>query len=213
MAEPVRNARARASEPVAASAGAPTTEAALLERARAGDRDAFETLATRAMPRLLGTASRLLGPGFAAEEAVADALFRAWQHVDRFRGGAAFSTWVHRIVCRVVADRYRALARDRRLTTALGGRLAAAGRVAPGEPHTADPLERLADRERIARVREIAMALPPTQRLVLLLVAWEGLSLSDVAAVLSLKYATVKSHLHHARSTVRARWAGRGGAS
>ena len=87
------------------------------------------------------------------------------------------------------------------------------GRVAVGEPAPVDPGDRLGDRERIALVREVAMGLPPTQRLVLLLVAWEGLALRDIADLLSLKYATVKSHLHHARSTVRARWAAREGSA
>ncbi|MDJ0974796.1 MAG: sigma-70 family RNA polymerase sigma factor [Planctomycetota bacterium] len=213
MAERVDNRPLATLRSQAAPAPTPASESELIDRARAGDRDAFETLATRAMPRLLGTATRMLGPGFAAEEAVADALFRAYRHIDRFRGGARFSTWAHRIVCRVVADRYREQARDRRLKGRLGERLAGLGRAAVGEPAPVDPGERLADQERIALVREVAMGLPPTQRLVLLLVAWEGLALRDVADLLSLKYATVKSHLHHARSTVRARWAAREGSA
>ncbi len=186
-------------------AAARERERGLLERAGRGDRDAFEALAIEAMPRLLGTATRLLGPGFAAEEAVADALFRAYRHIDRFRGGSAFSTWLHRIVCRVAADRFRELGRDRRLRDRLIERRSGGGVVAATEVPSPDPLERLAARERAAEIREVAMTLPPTQRLVLLLFAWEGLSLKDIAALLTLKYATVKSHLHHARSTLRKR--------
>lgn len=180
-------------------------EAQLLERARAGDRDAFEALAVRAMPRMLGTASRLLGPGFAAEEAVSEALFRAYRHIKRFRGSSAFSTWLHRIVCRVVADRFRESARDRRLHTRVAERIASGLRPSGHDDRRAQPLDRLSGRETAARLRRIASELPPTQRLVLLLFAWEGLALADIAALLSLKYATVKSHLHHARTALRSR--------
>lgn len=178
-------------------------ETELLEKARAGDRDAFEALAVRAMPRLLGTASRLLGAGFAAEEAVSEALFRAYRHIARFRGTSAFSTWLHRIVCRVVADRFREAARERRLHTRVADRLASGLSPSGHDDRRAQPLDRLSSRETAARLRRVASELPPTQRLVLLLFAWEGLALADIAALLSLKYATVKSHLHHARTALR----------
>lgn len=201
MAEYVRKSARRAGEAVRPPLDR-AQEAELLARARDGDRDAFESLAVRAMPRLLGTATRMLGPGFAAEEAVADALYRAYRHVDRFRGGAAFSTWLHRIVCRVVADQFRRAGRDRRLRERLQDRLATG--VQPRR-RTEAPLSQLTHAETRSALREAAETLPPTQRLVLLLFVWEGLSLTDISDLLALKYATVKSHLHHARTSIRSR--------
>jgi RNA polymerase sigma-70 factor (ECF subfamily) len=173
-----------------------TDEAAEVRAAQAGDRAAFDALVARAFPRLLGTAQRLLGDAYAAEEAVADALFRAWTHLRRFRGGSAFSTWTHRILCRVAADRYRARARETRHRGACAPR-GAAGRRAPAAGDRAEA------RDEATRLRAAAAALPEMQRLVLLLHAWEGLSLRELAEVLRLRYATAKSHLHHARVALR----------
>jgi len=179
----------------------PPAEAELLERARAGDRDAFEHLAVLAMPRLLGTARRFLNSAMAADEAVAEALFRAYRRVERFEGRSAFSTWMHRILCRVVADRYRENARDRERRK----QLEAAARGAPRSTRAAQPLDQLTADETSERLRAAAGLLPPTQKLVLLLFAWEGLSLDEIAGALGLKYPPVKSHLDHARKALRKR--------
>jgi len=160
--------------------------------AQDGDRAAFDRLAQAALPRLLGTARRLLRDEYAAEEAVAEALFRALTNLARFRGHSAFGTWLHRILCRVAADRFRHRARARRLEEALEREA-----LRRGEGRE-DPA-RLDARGRIDGARAAAELLPQNQRLVLLLHAWEGLTLREVAETLGMRYATTKSHLHHAR--------------
>jgi RNA polymerase sigma-70 factor (ECF subfamily) len=180
------------------AAARPTTEATLLARARAGDRDAFDRLAVGAVPMLLGTARRLLREAADAEEAVAEALVRAYERLRDFREQSAFSTWTHRILCRVAADRFRREARDARLRRALAER-------GPAAAEDAGALRGLAAAEERARVRAAVEELPPTQRLVLVLSAWEGLPHEEIARVLSMRYATVKSNLHHAREALRAR--------
>lgn len=180
--------------PLAASrprAAASEEEARWVERARAGDRDAFDCLAVAAMPTLLGSARRLLREDHAAEEAVAEALFHAFRRMATFEGRSRFGTWAHRILFRVVADRIELLARDRRR------RLRLLEREAPSPP--APPVDRLAAGEARTRLRAATDALPPKQRLVLLLVVWEGLSLREAADVLGMRYRTAKSNLHHAR--------------
>ena len=176
---------------------APEPEPRLVARARAGDRDAFEQLAVRAMPALLGTARRLLRDGFAAEEAVAEALFRAWRHVARFRGESGFGTWLHRIVCRVAADRFRAAARARRQHEGL----AANARTGPARSRVAARMDAASE---VARLRAAVEELPPRQRLVIVLHVWERLPLDETARVLGMRYATAKSHLCHARKALRA---------
>jgi RNA polymerase sigma-70 factor, ECF subfamily len=178
---------------------APPDEAALLEAARAGDRDAFDRLAVRLLPRLLGTAQRLLGSAVEAEEAVAATLVRVHASLPGFRGASALSTWAHRILCRLAADRLRTLQRRRRHERPL---------ESAGEPRGAssEPVEALRRAEEGRRLRRLVEALPDAQRLVLVLVAWEGLSLADAAEVLGMRYATAKSNLHHARLALRSAW-------
>lgn len=175
----------------------PAPDAALLALARGGDRDAFDCLAVRLLPRLMGTARRLLSDPLEAEEAVAAALVRVHAALPSFRGAAALSTWAHRILCRLAFDRLRVRARER----------AHRSPWPADEPAhaSAGPLEAASEREQGLRVRIAVQGLPPTQRLVLVLVAWEGLSLADAAQVLGMRYATAKSNLHHARAGLRAR--------
>ena len=182
-------------------APAAASDARLVARACAGDRDAFERLSVRAMPMLLGTARRLLPEPYAAEEAVAEALFRAFRHIGAFRAEAGFGTWLHRIVCRVAVDRYRSGARERGRRQALLER-ARRGR-APGARARRSALERLAQDEETQRVRAAVEALPARQRLVLVLHVWEGLSLTETAEALGVRYATAKSNLCHARKALR----------
>lgn len=174
----------------------PNDESRLLAAARAGDRDAFDSLAVRLLPRLLGTAQRLLRDPVEAEEVVAAALARVHAALAGFRGASALSTWAHQILCRLAADRVRVLARqrvrERPLPDDVGPRAEA---LEPGE---------VASRhEEGRRLRLLVDLLPPTQRLVLVLVAWEGLSLRQAAELLAMRYATVKSNVHHARLALR----------
>jgi RNA polymerase sigma-70 factor (ECF subfamily) len=156
----------------------------------------FETGVREALPRLLGTAYRLVGDGHVAEEVVAEALFRAWRRRDGFRADARVGTWLHRILCRVVADRFRARGRRRHHEQAH-----ARGQVLRREPPAwvAPALH-----DELARAAALTDRLPERQRLIVLLHVWEGLTLDEVAATLGLRYATVKSNLHHARTALRA---------
>ncbi len=171
-------------------------ESRLLAEARAGDRDAFDRLAVRLLPRLLGTAQRLLRDTVEAEEVVASALARVHASLGGFRGAAALSTWAHRILCRLAADRVRVLARqrlrERPLPDDLGPRAEAQ-----------EPVEVASRLEQARRLRLLVDLLPTTQRLVLVLVAWEGLTLHQAAELLAMRYATVKSNMHHARLALR----------
>jgi RNA polymerase sigma-70 factor (ECF subfamily) len=175
-------------------------DAPLLAAARAGDRDAFDVLARRHVPRLVGTALRLLRDRAAAEEAAADALIRAYGGLRAMRGDASFGTWTHRIVCRVAIDRLRA---RRRAPLPLDD-LAAE----PGDPRAAAgrPDDRLERSEQVARVRRAIEALPEAQRLVVVLHAWEGLAYADVAVLLGCSYDAVRVNMCHARKSLRARF-------
>ncbi len=177
-------------------ARAANDESRLLAAARAGDRDAFDSLAVRLLPRLLGTAQRLLRDPVEAEEVVASALARVHASLAGFRGAAALSTWAHRILCRLAADRVRVLARQRLRERPLPDDLGA-------RSEAAEPGEVASRQEQGQRLRLLVDLLPPTQRLVLVLVAWEGLTLRQVAELLAMRYATVKSNVHHARLALR----------
>ena len=79
-------------------------DAPLVERAKRGDRRAYEQLVERHQARLLTLAGRTLGSENDAADAVQEALLRAWLALPRFRSGSRFSTWLYRITINAAHD-------------------------------------------------------------------------------------------------------------
>src|SRR4051812_5769564 len=117
------------------AAGHANDEAHWVQRARAGDTEAFRKLVERHQERAYGLALRMLGSAAEAEEAAQDAFLRAWRALAQFRGESSFSTWLHRIVVRRALDRQAVLKSRRAREASLdeAGELA----VAPGSQEAA----------------------------------------------------------------------------
>src|SRR5664279_2418231 len=73
----------------------------------AGDPQAFGVLVHRHRDRLWAVALRTLGDREEAADAVQEALLSAFRRADTFRGEAAVTTWLHRIVVNACLDRVR----------------------------------------------------------------------------------------------------------
>jgi RNA polymerase sigma-70 factor, ECF subfamily len=157
----------------------------LLVEARAGDLDAFGKLVHRYERRVRSVLARLLDDERDVEEAAQDVFVQAWRSLSRYRGDAAFFTWLYRIAVN------EALMRTRRKQLP----------VAELEETAATAPEPEADEGwLLARVR----ALPDELRLPLVLRDIEGLSNREVAEVLDLSVAATKSRIHRARMRIRA---------
>ena len=83
----------------------------LVEAAMRGDHEAFEVLATSAGDRLYAVARLILRSTDLAEDAVQEALVRAWQHLPSLRDPDKFDAWLHRLVVNACADQGRQLRR------------------------------------------------------------------------------------------------------
>ena len=155
-----------------------TTE--LIERAKRGDHAAFDTLATAAYHRLYGVALRILRDPYAAEDAVQDALVRAWRDWRAARSGP---------VRRLAASPARPRLRGPGTTgeAAPGG-----GRRHRHRPGRAVGQIALADRDALQRA---FLELSVEHRSVLVLVHYVGMPAVDVAALLGLPAGTVYSRL------------------
>jgi RNA polymerase sigma-70 factor (ECF subfamily) len=82
-------------------------DAALVERAREGDREAFATLARHALPWMDGVARLTLRDPDLARDAVQEALLRAWKGLPGLRDPAQFQAWLRRLVVRSCIDELR----------------------------------------------------------------------------------------------------------
>ncbi len=162
----------------------------LVERAQRGDHEAFDDLATAAYQRLYAIARRILRDGYAAEDAVQEALVDAWRNLWSLRDPNAFDAWLHRLLVRACADQQRKSWRTR-LDVA----------VEPIDvPEPGDELARLLDRDALDRA---FAALSFDHRVVLVLTHYAGLTGPDVAAILGIPVGTVASRLHYAIRAMR----------
>ena len=177
---------------------APAAEAIWIERARGGDEAAFGALVDRYRDRAYGLAMRIVRVPAEAEEVAQDAFVRVWRALPGFRGDAAFSTWLYRIVVRRALDRAAVLKtrRQREAEVEMAADL-------PDERADGSGAEAL---WRSRRLERLMGGLTEVQRIVVTLYYYEDRSVEDVSEVLGMPENTVKTHLRRAREALRSAW-------
>lgn len=175
---------------------------ALLERACAGDGDAYGEVYRAHSQRLLRHAFRLCGNAVLAEELAADTLVEAWTQLRRFNRRCEFFTWL----CAILLNRYRNHSRkNRRLVFAAGTPDADPFQVLglnPADPANA-PDEVAATRDQSILVRNCIARLPARHQQVIYLRFYVDDSLEGIAAALGCSVGTVKSRLFYALDKLR----------
>lgn len=162
-----------------------------IQRAQAGDPDAFRQLYDGHVGRIYALCLRLAGDAAHAEELVQDTFVRAWEKLPGFRGESAFGTWLFRIAVNVaLADRRATGRREARIG------LAADPDALPTASRSADPGDRLDMEQAIA-------SLPPGARAVFLLYDVEGYQHGEIAEMTGIAEGTSKTQLFRARRLLR----------
>jgi RNA polymerase sigma-70 factor, ECF subfamily len=160
-------------------------ERELVERAAAGDLDAFAELVRTHERRVASVLYRLLDDRRDVEEATQDVFVQAWRNLRRFRGHAQLFTWLYRIAVNEALMRNR---RKRPNVQELDERLAAAPDLEPG----------LRD-----RLVQALSDLPVEYRAAVVLRDVEGLTNAEVAEALGISVAAAKSRIHRGRMQIR----------
>lgn len=177
------------------------SDAELLAAHVAGDAEAFGLLFARHRDRLWAVALRTTGDPETAADGLQDGLVAAFRRAAGFRGDAAVTTWLHRVVVNACLDRLRA-AKVRRAEP-LPDDLDEAGRgsvVTAVSDEQLDPVEHGIRSERRARVLAALQELPAEQRAALVLVDMEGYPIAEVATILDCAEGTVKSRCARGRA-------------
>jgi RNA polymerase sigma-70 factor, ECF subfamily len=176
------------------------TDADLLQAHVDGDPDAFGVLFARHRDRLWAVALRTMGNPEDAADGLQDGLVAAYRRAGSFRGEAAVTTWLHRVVVNACLDRLRA-ARVRR-TEHLPDDLEEYGHRGSlvSSATDADPADLAVADERRRAVLAALATLPPEQRAALVLVDMEGYPVAEVAEVLGCAVGTVKSRCSRGRA-------------
>jgi RNA polymerase sigma-70 factor (ECF subfamily) len=163
-----------------------------------GDPDAFGELFTRHRDRLWAVALRTMGNPDDAADGLQDGMVAAFRRAGSFRGEAAVTTWLHRVVVNACLDRLRA-AKIRRFD-ALPDDVDDRGTVVATAAREDRPEDAAEAAERRRRVLAALATLPPEQRAALVLVDMEGYPVAEVAEMLGCAEGTVKSRCSRGRT-------------
>ena len=163
----------------------------LVERAMAGDRDAFTELGRGQIDRLYAIARLILRDDDRAHDATQEALIGAWRDLAGLRDPDKFEAWIRRLLVNAC---YREARKEKRRTLA-------ENQVRSIDIESADPAHAIADRDELARV---FVTLEPGQRALIVLHYYLGLPMHETAQALSLPVGTVKSRLNRTKMQMRA---------
>jgi RNA polymerase sigma-70 factor (ECF subfamily) len=191
---------------------------ALAGAVRAGDEAAFNTVAERYRRELLIHCYRMLGSLQDAEDAVQDALLRAWKYRESLKEGVPVRPWLYRVATNACLD---AIGRDAR-RSALAAKSSDEGPGAPLAPAEVtwlqpipdailEPAPRDSEPETVVLTQEtiglafltVIQLLSPQQRAVLILCDVLCWSAKETAELLDISVAAVNSALQRARATLR----------
>jgi RNA polymerase sigma-70 factor, ECF subfamily len=173
----------------------------VVDRALAGDSQAFEELVRRHERRVYRTTLAVTGNQEDAEEAMQESFLKAYQHLAGFQRASRFSTWLTRIAVNEALQ----ILRRRRPTDSFDELAEVGEQKLPRqfEDWHDTPEERYAKQEIRQLVEQAIHSLPATYRLALVLHDIEGLNGEEVAAALELSLPAAKSRILRARLLLR----------
>lgn len=176
------------------------TDQELLQAARTGDDAALEALLARHERQIFRFGLRMCGNEEDARDVLQETLLAAFKGVRQFRGDAQLSTWLYQVARSFCTKARRRGAGEPARYESLEG--AAAREVSVP---ASGPDDRAHAREMARVLQEALLALPESQREVVLLRDVEGLSAEEAAAVVGIEVPALKSRLHRARHAMQER--------
>jgi RNA polymerase sigma-70 factor (ECF subfamily) len=180
-----------------------TTDEQLVERAIAGDTDAFGEVVRRWERKIYALAYGFTGSVEDARDAAQETFVSAYRNLRSFRGEAKVSSWLHRIAVNHCITRQR---RSRvRAETAIEEAVENEGEGFLSAGEQSSPARAAEAKERNEAVRRAVAALTPELREVVLLKEFEGLTFQEIADALQVPLSTVKSRLYTALRQLRMR--------
>jgi len=178
-----------ATRPHAQATAQVTADDHLVRAIARGDKRAMQVLFARHNVRVYRFIARLVGDGATAEDLVSEVFLDVWRKADKFEGRSQVSTWLLAIA------RFKALSQLRsRSTDQLDDEVAQAIEDPADNPH-----EVMEKKDRSALMRKCLMELSLAHREVLDLVYYHEKSMEEVAVILQIPEATVRTRMFYAR--------------
>ena len=179
-------------------------DADLVILAQGGETRAFDELVRRYRDKVYRLSYKILRHEEDAAEALQDAFLSAFRGLKNFKAESTFSTWLYRIATNASLMKYRRR-RDGHVSLEQSQSSDGSGEPMQIPDWSKQPMNELLNQETHEVMEEGIQRLPEELRTVFVLRDVEGLSNAEVADVLNLSVAAVKSRLHRARIALRDR--------
>jgi RNA polymerase sigma-70 factor (ECF subfamily) len=185
-------------------------DAELVRRTLEGDRSAFQELFEAYHKRIQLLAYEILKSREDAEDVVQEAFVKVYLALPKYRGQAAFYTWLFRIVYNMCIDYKRRLSRRGGEQLELmedslnSSEVSSSYEGVVGSAQVPDPLARIEHQQELARVQRALGRLSDEHRAVITLREIDGLSYDEIADVVGVSRGTVMSRLFYARKALDA---------
>ena len=180
-----------------------TTDEQLVERAQAGDGEAFGEVVRRWERKIYALAYGITGSVEEARDATQETFIAAYRNLARFRGEAQVSSWLHRIaVNQCISRRRRARVRAE---TGLEEEVEAGREQLLSAGREESPAHASESKQRAEAVRRAVASLPEELREVVLMKEFEELTFQEIADALGIPLSTVKGRLYTALRQLRLR--------
>lgn len=176
----------------------PGDEAALVQAARRGDREAFGMLVSRYARSIVSVTTRMLGPGADTEDVAQETFVAAFKALPGFRLDSKFSTWLYRIAINKCTDWLRARHPEVQSLDDDGRDDDSRATIEPATEETPDwELERV---ELAWELDQAIEALPRLYREAFVLRHIEDLGYDEMSAILGVHRDTLKMRVYKART-------------
>lgn len=176
-------------------------DAALVQRARQGDTQAFAALYARHQRTIYSLIRHLTADPEAAADLTQETFVKAWHGLPRLRAEVAFGGWLRIIATNLVRDRSRRRKPEILMTDSANDE-GVVPEVADGDPPMAEQYI-LSQEQRI--IRQAVSRLPEPQRLVVVMHHFEDRPVAEIASELGIPLGTVLSRLARGREALRRR--------
>jgi len=169
----------------------------LIARCKSGDREAFAQLVARHRDGVYSFVRHVVGHEADAQDLAQETFVRAFAAMARFRTGAAFEPWLYTIASNLCRSHFRKL-RFRPLSLDVSGAVETVAATLASDP-AATAMQREQDR----RLRAAIRALPPEQRMIVVLRHLQSHSYQQIAEIVGLPVSTIEHRLRAARKVLR----------
>jgi RNA polymerase sigma-70 factor (ECF subfamily) len=172
------------------------TDAELIKRVLAGDKDSFAELVRRHHTKTISLCLSLLGNNAEAEDAAQDAFLKAYKALSSFTGEAQFTTWLYQITYHHCLDVLRKRTREK--LQSWDALVEESGEQIQDLLSSPENMEQSLETKDL--VRRVLKALPEDYRNILIIREINGLTYEEISAVLRISMDAVKGRLKRARA-------------